>query len=226
MPETATRGLLERRLGRAEEHIASGVGAFPRQLASTNGRRQLVGRLADFGVLTLIVVAVVAVYIGMETRPGPAAVALPSGLFVPDRVVGDAPVENVVCAAVELGSDALSTGSATIHWWTSTTPRCSRRDSSITTQPGDIRPVLLPAGGDLPERNAYRVSFVVGRIPSGTQEISFVLDPVYAKRAGLDLAGHRSGETQPGLTFIRTTFAGIPATDHRGPIATPLPADD
>jgi len=139
---------------------------------------------------------------------------LPTGLFVPDQ-----PLE--MCVAIELGPDTTERRGATVYWWTVASSSCSARSSGITRQPAVVNATPLPAVDGLPARRGYEVTFSVGMIPSGTREISFTLDPEFARRNGLALAALRPGEAIPTLTFRQVDQLVIPGPEDEGPVATP-----
>lgn len=208
---------LAQRLKEAESWIANNTMPGPssgpahgRAIKATTKSTAPVG----VGILTMATVVVVAIIVLRAWPANERASALPEGLFVPNQ-----PIE--MCVAIELERDSLARGEASIYWWSIASPDCSDRNSGITHLPADITPVSLRGVEGLPPRTGYEVSFVVGVIPSGTDEISFTLDPEYARRKGLPLVAARDDEVLPSVTFRRVVKLSIPGPGDSGPVPTP-----
>ncbi len=179
--------------------------------------------LAGTAVAGLVLILAVAV--GYSMRQGGAGMpSLPTGTFVPNEVVGTTPVEATMCAAIGLDPDAVTKGKATVFWWSSDSPGCANRDSSVMAQTADLRAVTLGAADGLLQRDGYELSFVVALVPSGSHEVSLTLDPEFASRHGLELAAIRLGEKNPTLAFTRVERLAIPGPEDNGPVPTPFEA--
>lgn len=174
-------------------------------------------RLAIGLGLALLVVIALAYSIRLG---GTGTATLPTGIFVPNDVVGTASVDATLCVAISLDPEAVRTRTATIFLWGSGSA-CRSGSSGILTQVADLLPATLEAGNGLPVRAGYELSFVVQLLPSGSRHVRLSLDPEYASRHGLALAGIRAGESAVTISYYRVDKLSIPGTEDRGPVPTP-----
>lgn len=97
---------------------------------------------------------------------GPAV--LPSGLYMTDAPDGEGR-----CLAISLAEDAGDAGRAEVWAW-GAADGCGTRDTVMSSGVADLVAVGLPAAGELPAREGFRVE---SRAGEGLGGISLILDP-------------------------------------------------
>ena len=178
--------------------------------------RTLTGARSTMAILLGAVA--IAVVVGLRLGNGNPAGANPHGLFQSDTPVGTGQVGARTCVALNLDDSAYSSGSVTVSWWLVDGRDCRISTSGISTSPATLTPVPVPTGA-LPARAGYRIDLKLDLVASGSETITFVLDPTVATATPGAIAAH-AGSSASGPKF---EFSAVGALDVREPGAKPIP---
>lgn len=124
--------------------------------------------LAAAAVALVAVLAFAVVRLAFLPSDVGAPADLPSGLYMTDAPDGEGR-----CMAISLAQDASAEGRAEIWAW-GAAEGCGTRDTVMSSGTADLVAVELPAAGELPARQGFRLE---SRPGEGVAGIELLLDP-------------------------------------------------
>ena len=153
---------------------------------------------------------------GTETGLGP-----PVGLFQSESPVGAGPVGANTCVALRLTDDAYRTGSVTVWWWVVGPAGCRSSTSGVVSAPARLTSAPLSATSDLPARVGYRIDLDLELVPSGSETITFTLDPTRSNPGSQAIIAYKGTDTS-GSAFEFAPVVAV-SVDEPGPAPPPTP---